>query len=40
MALDSKNIGFVDGTIVKPPLGDPMRVIWERNNIIPKSRIT
>ena len=33
MALDSKNkLGFIDGTIPEPVVGDPMRGIWERNN--------
>ena len=33
MAFDSKNkMGFLDGSVQEPALGDPLRSVWERKN--------
>ena len=41
VALESKNkMGFVDGSIPEPGVGDPLRPAWQRNNSIILSWIT
>ena len=40
MALDSKNkMGFIDGSLQEPALGDPLRSVSERNNTFVRSWI-
>ena len=41
MALQSKDkLGFIDGVIQEPPVGDPLRRAWERNNTMVMAWIT
>ena len=35
VALDAKNkLGFIDGSLQEPRIGDPMKPFWDRNNKI------